>query len=612
MALKRLTLTPGINKDATPTAGMGGWYDANLVRFRNGLPEKIGGWVPVTQFKVLGVPRALIGWVALDGTNLLGVGTNLKYYTEVGGTLTDITPVRKTAENMADPFAVTTSSNVVTVTAASHGATDGDYVTISGSEDVGGVPADQINTEHKITVVDGNTFTFTVTTAATSDVSAGGGSAVDIEYQTNIGLATYVVGVGWGAGPWGAGGWGSPKDIGIGQQLVIWNAGTFGQTLLYGQRGAAIYKWDPTDDRGSRGSAVTGSDIPTLQDVMLVTDQRFVMVGGTDNIGGGDYDPLLVRWSDQEDYTEWSPSITNQAGDYRLSEGSYIVTALQTKQEVLIWTDSALYSAQYVGTPWVWSFALVLSNLSIISPNAVATVSGLVFWMGRGKFYVYSGQVNPLPCTITNYIFSDINISQAWQIFCGTNEAFNEVWWFYCSADSLTVDRYVVFNYAENTWSCGKLSRTAWIEAAGRPNPIATTQDGQLIYHESGTDDVLVGSSKGMNAYILSSDIDLQDGEVYGFAWRMIPDISFAGSTIANPKVTFGVQGRRNPGAAADQNPSGPVQRMVTTPVETFTEYVYTRVRGRQMAIKVSSTDKGVQWRLGTPRIDIQADGGKI
>lgn len=610
MALQKLSLRPGIVKDATPTSGKGGWYDADKVRFRNGFPEKIGGWTPVTTTRFLGTARSLLSWTALDGRNLLGIGTNLKYYIEMGGTIMDVTPVRRQVE-LTDALSTEDGSSLVYVADPSHGAHEGDFIEISGAQSIGGIPAEAINKEHRVIEGGPNDYVIDVGVNATStDLSSGGD--IEVKYQVNVGLDVYVAGVGWGADGWGVNGWGSPGEVGIGQQLTLWNNGVFGQTLIYGVRKGPLYVYDPTIHLGERGRPIEGNEVPLYHDTMVVSDiSRFVIVFGTNDVLSDVYDPLLVRWSDQEDYTEWMPSITNQAGSQRVSEGSYIVTALQTRQELLFWTDSAMYSMQYVGPPWVWAIDMQMSNLSIMSPRSAVTVSNLVFWMGKDKFYVYSGRVEPLPCPISSFIFTDINHDQSWQVFSGTNEGFNEVWWFYCSKDSLIVDRYVLFNYVENVWSHGTMSRTAWLESAGRPNPIATTLDGQLLYHEVGNDDGSVNPSVAIKAHIQSSDIDIDDGDRYGFVWRMIPDITFEGSTGRNPVAKLGLVARTNPGAEYRDDPMHDVARMKTTPVEAFTEYVYTRVRGRQMAMRISSDTKGTHWRLGTPRVDVRTDGRK-
>lgn len=611
MALQKLVFRPGINKDATPTTGEGGWYDADKVRFRNGMPEKVGGWMPATPARFQGTARGLISWATLDGRNMLGIGTNVKYYTEMGGALSDITPIRRTAA-LDDAIQTVVGDPVVTVVDPSHGAFNGDYVELRGiTNPVGGIPAAALNREHQIEYVDANTYRINTGVPAVANAVGGGNFFAD--YQVNIGLDVYVVGLGWGADGWGQNGWGEPGIVGIGQQLTLWNHAIYGQTLLYGVRGGPIYVYDPSLDLGARGYRVEGNEVPLFQDVLLVSDvSRFVIVFGTNDVLSSVYDPMVIRWSDQEDYTEWMPSITNQAGSVRISDGSYIVTALQTRQEILVWSNSALYSMQYVGPPFVWSIALQMSNISIMSPRAAVTVNNLVFWMGTDKFYVYSGRVDTLPCPISAFIFADINRDQSWQVFSGTNEGFNEVWWFYCSKDSTVVDRYVVYNHVENVWTHGKLMRSAWLDSAIRPKPIATTMDGQIMYHEVGNDNGETNPPTAIHAYVQSSDVDIGEGDRFGFVWRMLPDITFIGSESQTPKAQIGVLPRRNPGAPYAAEPLFDVDQMQAEPVETFTEYVYTRVRGRQMALRVFSDTKGTQWRLGAPRIDVRTDGRKI
>jgi len=609
MTLHKMVLTPGINKDATPTAGKGGWYDADKVRFLNGQPQKIGGWRPLTTERLEGTARSLILWVTLDSQNLLGIGTSERYYLEAGGVVNDITPIRK-VEATASIISSTAGSNRVIISAANHLANIGDLLEISGSAGVGGIPGAEVNAVHTITATSPTTVSVDVLTAAsTTDTDA---STVTVNFLVNRGLDIYIVGVGWGADGWSDGAWGTPGSTGIGKQLTLWNNATFGQTLLYGPRGGALYKYDPVANAGGRGVLVTGSDVPIAQSVLIVSDvSRFALVMGTNDLGDTVADPLLIRWSDQEDYTNWTPSITNQAGSQRLSQGSYIVTALQTRQELLVWTDNALYSMQYVGPPWVWGIEMQMNNLSIMSPRAAVSVNNLTFWMGANKFYVYSGKVDTLPCPLSTYIFSRLNKDQAWQVFAGTNENFNEIWWFYCSEGSLEVDSYVIYNHMENVWSHGSMRRTAWHEGLGRPYPMATTQDGLLLYHEIGNDDAAVNPPQPIEAYIQSSDVDIGDGEDYAFVWRIIPDLTFMGSDAAAPKAYMGILPRKNPGVAYGNAPMMGVEQIESHPVEEFTEYIYTRVRGRQLAFRISSSDLGTHWRLGAPRVDIRPDGRK-
>jgi hypothetical protein len=342
---------------------------------------------------------------------------------------------------------------------------------------------------------------------------------------------------------------------------------------------------------------------------------RFVIAFGCNDYGSTIMDPMLIRWSDQEDFATWAPAITNQAGSYRLSTGSSIVAQLQTRQEILVWTDAAIYSMQYLGPPYVWGFQIMGSNTSIAGPNALSTANNITYWMGLDKFYMYSGRVETLYCPLRQYIFGDINLQQQYQFFASTNEGFNEIWWFYCSANSLTIDRYVIYNHLEKIWSYGNMARTAWTDSPLRDFPIATGYAGQLIYHEDGADDGTTNPPLPIASFCQSADFNIGDGNNYGFVWRMIPDVTFDGSYVNNPSVTFTVKPRQNPGAnysaagtpsvTSTQNYQG--QRNYI--VQQFTEIVYTRVRGRQMAFRISSDGLGVQWQLGVPSVDVRPDG---
>jgi hypothetical protein len=350
--------------------------------------------------------------------------------------------------------------------------------------------------------------------------------------------------------------------------------------------------------------------MPLFQNVLLVSDSsRFVFAMGTNEIFDTDLDPLLVRWSDQEDYTNWEPSATNQAGSIRLSIGSYIVTCSQTRQEILVWTDAAIYSLQYLGPPFVWGVTLLQDNVSIMGPNTAITVNNVTYWMGLDKFYMYSGRVETLPCSVRQFIFQDINKNQAWQVCCGSNEGFSEVWWFYPSGSSSTNDRYVIYNYLDRVWYFGTINRTAWLDASTSQYPIAASDAQTLILHENGVDDALTNPPSPINAYIQSSDFDIGDGHNFGFVWRILPDVTFSGSTVQNPQVTMVVKPRTNAGSAYGTPNDPTVTRTASFPVELFTGQVYTRIRGRQMAFRIESTGLGSQWQLGAPRIDIRPDG---
>ena len=646
MPLQKLQLRPGVNRESTSLANEGTWFEMDKVRFRSGYPEKVGGWTldtglaestlqpPAGSF--WGVCRALWNWITLDGFNLMGLGTNLKYYIQqtAGGDFYDITPIRDTATGVTNAFTVVSGSNVVTVTDAGHGAQNGDFVTITyvGGA-IGGMPASAINGEHQITYISSSQYSFVATSSATS--SAGPTGTADFAYQLSVGGEIFTTGVGWGAGGWGGNsagtltGWGiaAPAGLGVDIQMRLWSQANYGQDLIINPRGGALYLWkvnaSPTVyDRAVLLSSTSPSpydadtDCPEVCNAVAVSDaSRFVIAFGCNDYGETDMDPLLVRWSDQEDYLTWTPAATNQAGSYRLSTGSSIVANLQTRQEILVWTDAAIYSMQYLGPPFVWGFQILGSNTSIAGPNAIATAANVTYWMGLDKFYMYSGRVETLYCPLRQYIFGDINLQQQYQFFASTNEGFNEVWWFYCSANSTVIDRYVVYNHLEKIWSYGNMSRTAWIDSPLRDYPAAAGYNGQLIYHEDGVDDGTTNPPSPIEAYIQSADFNIGDGHNYGFVWRMIPDITFDGSYVNNPAVTITMRPRQNPGANYGAAPSPEVvsaqnyQGQRNYVVQQFTEIVYTRVRGRQMAFKIASDGLGVQWQLGVPSIDVRPDG---
>jgi hypothetical protein len=645
MPLQKLQLRPGINRESTTLANEGTWFEMDKVRFRSGYPEKLGGWTldPGTTTSALqppagsfwGVARSLWNWTTLSGANLMGVGTNLKYYIQQsnGGDFYDITPIRDVNIVASNAFTTVNCSTTVVVNDAGYGGRTGDFVTISGVVGaVNGIPAASLNQEFRITYIDSSTYSIVVSSPATSSGTAG---AATFSYQIAIGGEIFTVGTGWGAGGWGgdtAGvltGWGlpAPAGVGVGIQLRLWSQDNYGQDLILNPRGGGLYLWKVNAnpliyDRAvllsstSPSPYTTDVDCPTVANAVAVSDaSRFTIAFGCNDYGSAVLDPLLIRWSDQEDYALWSPAITNQAGSYRLSTGSSIVAHQQTRQEILVWTDAAVYSMQYLGPPYVWGFQILGDNISIAGPNVTATAANIVYWMGYDKFYMYSGRVETLYCPLRQYIFGDINLQQQYQFFAGTNEGFNEVWWFYCSANSTVIDRYVIFNHLEKIWSYGNLARTAWLDTPLRESPTAAGYDGQLIYHETGVNDGTTNPPSPISSYIQSADFNIGDGHNYGFAWRMIPDVTFDGSTVNNPAVTMTLRPRQNPGAnysaaaspevISAQNYQG--QRNYT--VQQFTEIVYVRVRGRQMAFRISSDGLGVQWQLGVPALDIRPDG---
>ena len=704
MPLQKLAFRPGTNRESTNYGNEGGWYQTNKVRFRSGLPEKIGGWekdngtlstsiggvattilTPSTG-TLWGVCRSLWNWITLSGYNLLSLGTNLKFYIQNGngGSFYDVTPITGDP-----PAAIAVASNAFTTTASSSGTNryvtvtcnvagyngqTSDFVTISGvASAVNGIPAANLNQEFQLTYVTGTTFTIQVYVSSAVTVTAGTTGAASFAFQISTGNEVYTVGVGWGAGGWGgvttgyaSTGWGAaaPAGLGIGLQLRTWSQSNYGQNLVFNPRGGPIYYWvvDATPTIFNRAQVISAgntntqnsiaywdadSTCPTVCNFVLVSDaSRFLIAFGT-NDPTGVYatvalDPMQIRWSNQENLLEWTPVITNQAGDYKLSHGSAIITAQQTRQEILVFTDSTIYSMQYLGPPYVWSFQILGDNISIAGPNVVATASNITYWMGLDKFYMYSGRVETLPSTLREYVFTDINISQAFQFVSGTNEGYNEVWWQYCSANSNVIDRYVIYNYLDNVWYYGDWTnytgtayqgRTAWLDSALRQYPMAATygaastslltnSNAILVYHEDGVDDGTVNPSVPIVANVQSSDFDIGEGNNFGFVWRLIPDLTFDGSTVNQPTAYFTAIPRTFPGAAygPSNNPgvtsTQNYQNQITYNIQQFTQQVYVRIRGRQMAFKVSSgttgsaTDGlGVQWQLGAPRIDIRPDG---
>jgi len=633
MPLQKLTFRPGVNREGTNYSNEGGWYDCDNIRFRSGFPEKLGGWIRLTANTFQGVCRALWNWVTLGGSNLLGVGTHLKYYIEVGGVYNDITPIRKTTTGTAT-FAATNGSAVLTVTDAAHGCIIGDFVTYTLAVSLGGaITATVLNQEYQIvSVPTANTYTINVTTLANaSDVGNGGGATV-ANYQINTGSAIAIPVVGWGAGGWGLGTWGIGTTSNT--ELRIWSNDNYGQDLVIAPRNGEVYYWEASNgvtvrakflSALSTAAGFAGDYVPnqTLE-VSASSIQRFVICFGANPYVSGTpnttFNPMLVRWSDQDNQYEWVPAITNQSGEFPLSVGSTIITSINTRQEILIWTDSALYSMQYLGPPYIWGFNILMDNISIVSPNAAITINNVTYWMGVDKFYQYSGRVDTLPCSLRQYIFNDINIEQAFQVFCGSNEGYNEVWWFYCSTDSTAIDKYVIYNYLDKVWYYGSMSRTAWLDSSIRQYPMATNYDasavtGRTLYHEASVDDVAGTTPVAIDAYIQSSDFDIGDGHNFGFVWRILPDINFNGSNVNEPYVTMTVKPRQNSGAAYSASNSPEVQSADNYAVsrsyniQLFDGQVYTRIRGRQMAFRIESTELGVAWQLGSPRIDIRPDG---
>ena len=790
MPLQKVLLKPGVNKENTRYTNEGGWYDCDKIRFRQGTPEKIGGWQQISGYTYEGTCRSLWSWASLSGIVYIGVGTYKKFYIELGGSYNNITPIRTAKIGLSGPFAATYNSTTVTVTSAAHGCTTGDYVNFLGAVALSnqiftrstatnfvlstalatntpikmytstggalptgliegveyyvkvvsgttiqfatvvsgpaiststagsgtfylyvntGLTADVLNQSFAVTVTGVNTFTITTPVAA-GIYDTGSGGTVNAYYEIPVGLDTTQAISGWGAGSWGSGSWG----IGTSSNAIarIWYQNNFGQNLVYGYRGGVMYYWNqlfgaspssftitiaapgvvtytgstlingtaiilsttgtlPTGLTSgtvyyvggvsgstfklattyanalagtyitttgtqtgthyvmSNGIPVTSlggaSDVPAYVNFAMVSDaSRFTIAFGCSAYGATDtqIDPMLIRWTDQESVVNWTPAVTNQAGYVRLSHGSQILTAVQTRQEIVVFTDTSLYSLQYLGPPYVWGTQLLGDNVSIAGYNTAIIASGIVYWMGVDKFYKYDGRVSTLRCDLRQFIYSDINLDQQAQFFAGTNEGFNEVWWFYCTSGSTVIDRYVVYNYFEDVWYYGSMARTAWLDSGLTNYPLAATYSYNLVYHEYGIDDNTTSTTLPIEAYITSSQYDIGDGHNFGFVWRIVPDLTFRGSstTGTTPQVTMYLlplqnsgSGYNDPVESGNQSVGGVsyanVDRVGTYTVDQFTGQIYTRVRGRQMALKISSNQIGTMWQLGAPRIDIRPDG---
>lgn len=621
MALIKLLPRPGIVRETTDYANEGGWYDCDKVRFQFGVPVKIGGWQKLTSEAAQGTIRALYDWVTLDGTDYMAIGTAWKYYIENGGTLTDITPLRATETLGTDPFDATDGSDLITVNLAGHDAYENDFVTFSGATTFAGIPAADINTNLQVVErVDGNSFTVRVATAASSTAS-GGGAAVEAAFEINVGLDVGVAGVGFGAGTWGHDAWGSDADILLGTtNLRLWTQDNFGEDLLINARNSAIYYWDVSDPtaRAVNLSLMAGaSDAPVAAIEIMVSDNdRQVIAFGCNPIDDSAIDRLLIRYSDTEDALNWTPSTVSTAGDLRLSYGSEIITALQTRQEILVWTDVSLHSMQSQPPPFVYGVNLIGANISIMGPLAKTVYSDVVFWMGKDQFYAYDGSIRVLPCTVRDYVFGNLNFEQQLKVCCGVNQNNNEIIWFYPSAASEENDRYVIYNTQERVWYFGELSRTVYLDRGIDDYPKAASTDGYVYYHEVGWDDGSTNPPTAINAYITSSPIELSmqdapNGERFIFARRLIPDITFDGSTVSAPALTITLTPRNYPGAAMGTEVESAITRSSgsSAVVETYTEQVPIRLRGRSVIMKVESTALGVAWRAGAQRIDGNPDG---
>jgi hypothetical protein len=631
MPFIKLQFKPGVNRDQTDYSNEGGWYECDKIRFRSGYPEKLGGWVKRTPTAFAGYCRQMWNWVTTYSDDLLALGTNEKVYIENGGYFYDITPFNTPLAG-SNTFAVNNGIALVTVTTTTplpSNLITGEPVLIAGfASALGGIPITELNGVRTVTVTGANSFTFTTTTAATSTTSvSGAGYTVAVEIAPGNAIAT--LGIGWGAGAWGRGAWGlGAPSGGINLPQRDWWFDNFDNDLVMNIRNGAPYWWarGTTDDPSTAlathaitlqeyatNEGFTSSSVPVKVMQMLVSQQdRHLVAFGAVPFGStseADFDPMLIRWADQDTPGDWTPTTTNTAGDLRVSRGSRIVRALPTRQEILVWTDSNLYTLQFLGTTDVFALQEYADNISIASPRAMASAANITYWMGQDKFYAYTGRVETLPCTLRNHVFNNLNFNQTDQIICSTNEQWNEIWWFYPTADSDYNNAYVVYNHLERIWYYGSMERTAWLDTPLRQYPQAAntvggTTSGYLYNQENGLDD----DGLPMDSYIQSSDFDLDDGDNLMLIRRILPDVEFNGSTANAPEVTITVRPRNFPGSAYSSD-AADTQRVIESSVNVYTDQVFMRARARQMAFKIRSENLGVQWQLGAPRLDARPDG---
>jgi hypothetical protein len=628
MPLTKVNFKPGINKEETDYSNEGGWVDGNFVRFRKGRVEKIGGWEKYIDSTLIGSPRALHAWIALDGSQYLGVGTTNKYYVENGNVYYDVTPIRRSSTN-STTFAATNGSSTITVTETGHGAVNGDFVTFSSAVSLGGnVTAAVLNQEYQINLVTGdNTYEIiakntsgTTVTANASD-SGNGGSATDAVYQINSGLDVFVPSTGWGVGTWGAGTWGAATALSDTNNLRLWTHDNFGEDLIINPRNGGIFKWDESNGLTTRAvelSGISGANkVPTkaLQVITSETDRHLIVLGADPLSGGsrtGAIDPMLIAFSDQENELEFEPLNTNTAGSLRLSSGSSIIAGIKSRQEVLIWTDTSLYSMQFIGPPLTFALNLINEGAGLIGPKAVVNAPNGVFFMSKNAFYFYNGSIKKLNCSVQDFVFSDLDVDQSFKCFAGLNEEFSEIWFFYPSKtdDTDEISRYVIYNYEENSWSIGSLKRYSWLNPGINEKPLVAgeTSSTKVIYqHETGSNDDL---SSMDNVFIESADIDITDGDNFVFLKKVIPDILFQNDLGSSPDAALNIVVKRrdftNQTLTTDS----------TTQIKNSSTFSSLRTRTRQFVLRFESDDdntetdrKDFKWRLGNTRIDIQQSG---
>ena len=626
MPFLKLNFKPGVNRDQTNYSNEGGWYSCDKVRFYSGYPQKIGGWAKTTTNTILGTCRQMWGWITTYADNFLALGTNKKVYIEVGGEFYDITPLRETDPTFTSPatdncFTTTNGSSVITVIISSSTAIEGNYVDFTGANAIGTITAAMLNTTHEIqTVINTSAFTIDVGTAANT-TGTGGGTTINASFEINTGFPITTAGYGWGTGSWGTAAWGLASSSPVYLQQQDWWFDNFDNDLVMNIRNGPVYYWERGSSLASvalgqrailLGDVSGAADVPDeVMQILVSQNDKHLLAFGATPYGGGDFDPLLIRWASQDDPGMWTPLATNSAGFLRVSRGSEIVRAIPTRQEILVFTNTHLYSLQFLGTSDVFGLQELGDNISIISPRSPIAVNNVTYWMGHDKFYAYSGRVETLPCTLRNHVFQNLNYNQTDQIICGANEGYNEIWWFYPTQNSDYNDAYVIYNYLERLWYYGTIERTAWLDSPLREYPQAiytanstTNGVGYLIDQENGVD----ADGVAIESYIQSSDFDIGDGEKFMLSKRMIPDVNFSGSTATTPEVTFTIRPRTFPGAAYSGD-AADAQPVIETSVDIYTEQVFIRARARQMALRIGSDGLGTQWQLGSPRLDVKEDG---
>lgn len=619
MTLRKIKFPTGIVRDRSRYAADGAWYDCNRIRFRNGVVQPIGGWQKFNNSQITGSCRSILPWSSLSSITHIGLGTNLKLMVIAGGSLTDITPLRKTTDPMSNnPIATTNGLTTITITDANHGANVGDYVTISGiTGPINSVPASEINKEHVIlTVPSTSTYTVAVTTTATG-TGSGGGAAGVAEYQINVGADSGVIsGAGWGAGAWSRSTWSSATSTSTATgTLRIWSLANWGEDMIATPRNGPPYYWDT--DVGGRATLVSdtvgATSVPTTVRQSIVTAQRVLMCFGVNPASSSTQDPLLVRWSDVEDYSDFAPTSLNAAGSLRLNSGSAFVSAIETRQEILAWTDVGLHSIRYVGGDFIYGQTLIGQNTDIVGQNARGALGDVVMWMGKDAFYMYDGRIRIVPCSVWSKVFNDFNKSQAQKVFAGVNSTYGEITFYYPSLNSTENDRYVTYSTIENAWTFGTLARTAWTDHSLFSYPLGvgatTANDGYVYYHEYGIDDGSTNPSSSIGAYVESAPIEIDDGDRFQFITKVLPDVTFEGSTAVAPCVIYTFKPQNYPGSALLTSQTADVDGTVSVPVELFDEIKYIRFRARSFAIRVGDAEAGVFWKHGNIRLETRTDG---